>query len=156
MAILACLRGPETVSPSELAGELDLPIGTISYHVRRLERLGLLELVECRQRRGTIQHHYALAPGAAVSELVRQATAGAAGASGPPASASDSEPSRATARALLDATAIGELRAELRGLFERLRALETETVRRAGVKGRARTFAVDVTCVMDAEQGAGN
>lgn len=147
MEILAHLRTHETATPSELANDLGFQLSGLSYHVRRLEQLGLIDLVACHQRRGAIQHRYAIAPKAAASELVRQFTAGM--------SAAQDEPARATARALLDATAVGEMRAELRHLFERMRALETETVRRAGVEGHARTFAVDVSCVMDGEQPMG-
>jgi DNA-binding MarR family transcriptional regulator len=143
VGILTHLRTHETASPSDFAGELELALGAVSYHVRRLEQIGLIELVEVQQRRGALQHYYALSIEAAGSDLVRQVTTRARVRRG--------EPSQAHARALLDATAIGELRAELRHLFERLRALEAQTVRRAGMKGRARTFAVEVSCVMDGD-----
>jgi DNA-binding transcriptional ArsR family regulator len=48
-----------TASPSELAGELDAPLGVVSYHVRRLASLGLLRLVKKVPKRGTVQHYYA-------------------------------------------------------------------------------------------------
>ncbi len=147
VAILAHLRSHETATPSELARELGLQLGALSYHVRRLEQLDVIDLVECRQRRGAVEHHYAITPAVADNELVRQVTAGLHLGRG--------EPSRANTRALLDATAVGELRSDLRHLFTRMRTLETETVRRAGVKGRAPTFAVEVSCVMDGEQDAG-
>jgi DNA-binding transcriptional ArsR family regulator len=50
-------------SPKELARGLDAPLGNVAYHVHILERLGLVELVRTRQRRGALEHHYrALAP----------------------------------------------------------------------------------------------
>lgn len=55
--VLGALEG-RTASPSELAIELDVPLGVMSYHVRRLERLGLITLVDRAQRRGAIQHYY--------------------------------------------------------------------------------------------------
>jgi len=45
-------------SPKELAAELGTPVGNISYHVRELEQLGLIELVEEKQRRGAVEHFY--------------------------------------------------------------------------------------------------
>ena len=45
-------------SPKELAAELGAPVGNISYHVRELERLGMIELVEEKKRRGAIEHFY--------------------------------------------------------------------------------------------------
>jgi hypothetical protein len=65
------------------------------------------------------------------------------------------DPSHASARVLLDASAIDELRSELERLFARMRGLEAESVVRAGVKGRSHAFAVDVSCVMDAARGRG-
>ncbi len=47
-----------TASPSEIASEISAPLGNVSYHVRVLERVGLLELVRTRQRRGAIEHYY--------------------------------------------------------------------------------------------------
>ena len=43
--ILAALED-RTASPSELADELDAPLGIVSYHVRRLTALGFLKLVK--------------------------------------------------------------------------------------------------------------
>jgi DNA-binding transcriptional ArsR family regulator len=47
-----------TASPTELADELDAPLGTVSYHVRELARFGLVKLVKKTPRRGAIEHHY--------------------------------------------------------------------------------------------------
>jgi DNA-binding transcriptional ArsR family regulator len=55
--ILAALEG-RTASPSELAGELDAPLGVVSYHVRRLATLGFLKLVKREPRRGAVEHYY--------------------------------------------------------------------------------------------------
>jgi DNA-binding transcriptional ArsR family regulator len=55
--ILAALEG-RTASPSELAGELDAPLGVVSYHVRRLAALGFLKLVKSEPRRGAVEHYY--------------------------------------------------------------------------------------------------
>ena len=55
--ILALLQ-ERTATPRELAQWLDSTLGTVSYHVRALFDLGLLELVRTTQVRGAIAHHY--------------------------------------------------------------------------------------------------
>jgi DNA-binding MarR family transcriptional regulator len=55
--ILEALAG-STKSPVQLAGELDARLGSVSYHVRTLERDGLIELTRTRPVRGTIEHFY--------------------------------------------------------------------------------------------------
>lgn len=47
-----------TASPSELAAELDVPLGVLSYHIRRLTVLGFLKLVRRVPRRGAVEHYY--------------------------------------------------------------------------------------------------
>lgn len=49
-----------TASPNELATELDAPLGNVSYHVRQLERFGLIKLVKEAPRRGAVEHYYKL------------------------------------------------------------------------------------------------
>jgi DNA-binding transcriptional ArsR family regulator len=51
--LLERLREP--ASATELAGELRVPRQRLNYHLRMLERAGLLELVEERQRRGCVE-----------------------------------------------------------------------------------------------------
>jgi DNA-binding transcriptional ArsR family regulator len=41
-----------------LAAELGAPLGVVSYHVRRLEALGLVKLVRREPRRGAVEHYY--------------------------------------------------------------------------------------------------
>ena len=45
-------------SPSELSGELEEPIGNVSYHMRTLADLGMVELVRTEPRRGAVEHYY--------------------------------------------------------------------------------------------------
>jgi hypothetical protein len=45
-------------SPVVLARRLDASLGRVAHHVRVLKRLGLVELVETRQRRGATEHIY--------------------------------------------------------------------------------------------------
>ena len=56
--ILNVLRDRELASPVELSAEMGIPLGTIGYHVRRLEALGFIELARRTQRRGAVEHHY--------------------------------------------------------------------------------------------------
>jgi DNA-binding transcriptional ArsR family regulator len=45
-------------SPNQLAGWLGASLGTVAYHVRTLEQLGLIELVDETPVRGAVEHHY--------------------------------------------------------------------------------------------------
>jgi DNA-binding transcriptional ArsR family regulator len=56
--VLSILETREMASPNELADELSVSLGVMSYHVRRLHALGFLELVKRTPRRGAIEHHY--------------------------------------------------------------------------------------------------
>lgn len=47
-----------TASPKEIAGEVDETLPNVSYHVRVLENLGLIELVEEEAVRGSVAHFY--------------------------------------------------------------------------------------------------
>ena len=47
-------------SPNSLNVALGEPLGNVSYHVRQLEKAGLIELVATRQRRGALEHYYTL------------------------------------------------------------------------------------------------
>jgi DNA-binding transcriptional ArsR family regulator len=55
--ILAILED-RVASPSEIAQQLDAPLGNVSYHVRQLAELGLISLVRETPVRGTLEHHY--------------------------------------------------------------------------------------------------
>lgn len=56
--ILSILETRDMASPNEMAEELGVSLGVMSYHVRRLHALGFLELVRRTPRRGAIEHHY--------------------------------------------------------------------------------------------------
>jgi DNA-binding transcriptional ArsR family regulator len=47
-----------TASPVQLAEWLQASLGVVSYHVRTLHRLGLIDLVGETPRRGAVEHHY--------------------------------------------------------------------------------------------------
>ena len=58
MRLLAMLE-ERPQSPVKLAGTLEMDLGQVSYHVKRLHEAGLIELVETKRRRGAIEHVYA-------------------------------------------------------------------------------------------------
>jgi DNA-binding transcriptional ArsR family regulator len=47
-----------TMSPNQLAHELEERLGSVSYHVRVLAEIGYLELVRTEPRRGAVEHFY--------------------------------------------------------------------------------------------------
>jgi DNA-binding transcriptional ArsR family regulator len=65
--ILAILE-ERTASPNQLAEALDASLGVVAYHVRTLERLGLVKLVRTNQVRGAIEHHYKAQPRPTISD----------------------------------------------------------------------------------------
>jgi DNA-binding transcriptional ArsR family regulator len=83
--LLTALDG-RTASPSELAAELDVSLGVLSYHIRRLPALGFLKLVRRVPRRGAVEHYYTATARprltdeawGAMPAIVKQATVGAA------------------------------------------------------------------------------
>jgi DNA-binding transcriptional ArsR family regulator len=45
-------------SPKEIAQQIDVSLGNVSYHVRELERMGLIEIMEEENVRGAVAHFY--------------------------------------------------------------------------------------------------
>lgn len=60
--LVLCER--RTLSPKQMSDELDMPLGQLSYHVRRLADAGLLELVDTEPRRWALEHFYRAGNGA--------------------------------------------------------------------------------------------
>jgi DNA-binding transcriptional ArsR family regulator len=56
--ILHLLTYRGEASPSQLATELEVPLGTLSYHIRLLRDTGWIEQVRTVPRRGAIEHFY--------------------------------------------------------------------------------------------------
>jgi predicted ArsR family transcriptional regulator len=119
--VLAFLRRHGRVSPHELAERWGVPLGTVSYHFRRLHELGFVQVEARSSRRGAVVHHYAL--DTAADETLRSM---ARRALHPP----ESQPT--TAHAVLDATALEALRADVQRLTARMKELEAQTITRAG------------------------
>ena len=139
MRILEYLRFHDRASPVELSNAFGMPIGSVSYHVRRLHTLGYLRLVKKTPRRGAIEHHY-VAVSTADPERVLAQLAGRF---------FTTSETKLVSRTLLDAPAIAQLHVELERLFRRARELESQTVARAGLSGD-RSFPVQVICIVDA------
>lgn len=125
---LAYLQEHRTGSASEIARALNASVGVLSYHVRRLAALGLIEEIQRVHRRGAVMHVFqttAKFRDAMVEllseEIVRLAIAHP-----------DIGPS---AIALLDGPALAELASEIDRLFERIDTLRAQTVARAARSG---------------------
>jgi DNA-binding transcriptional ArsR family regulator len=56
--ILRVLNHQEAASPVELSRSLQEPIGNISYHMKCMRNLDVVELVRTKPVRGTIEHFY--------------------------------------------------------------------------------------------------
>jgi predicted ArsR family transcriptional regulator len=54
------LDGGRTLSPTDLTRELQMPIGNVNYHIKELEKFGMLEIVAEQPVRGATEHFYAL------------------------------------------------------------------------------------------------
>src|SRR4051812_15076615 len=55
---ILALLADRSASPVQLSSQLDATLGTVAYHVRTLHSLGLVELVDTRQRRGAAGDHH--------------------------------------------------------------------------------------------------
>ena len=116
--ILNVLRDRELASPVELSGELGVPLGTIGYHVRRLEQLGFIELARRTQRRGAIEHHYR------ACQVLDEDTAAGEDEAGAPRLAGRGGEAVATARAAQAAVARGGFDAVLAHAERRILMLD--------------------------------
>jgi DNA-binding transcriptional ArsR family regulator len=73
-------------SPKELAGEFEIPLANVAYHIQVLRKLKLIKLVKKTPRRGAVEHHYRADYGAhikneawdATPEVIKRSVVGAA------------------------------------------------------------------------------
>jgi DNA-binding transcriptional ArsR family regulator len=56
--VLELILTEEQLSPVKASRHLEGPLSSVSYHVRVLDELGAVELVEELPRRGSIEHFY--------------------------------------------------------------------------------------------------
>lgn len=54
---------PAVLSPKQMSDALGIPLGDVSYHVKGLVDLGVIELVRTRPVRGAVEHFYTLREG---------------------------------------------------------------------------------------------
>jgi DNA-binding transcriptional ArsR family regulator len=143
--ILAILE-QRRATPRQLSDELDHPLPHTSYHVKQLERHGLIDLVETRPVRGTVEHLYEArqrpeVPNEAweqLPEIVKQALVGSAlGALVEQAgeAASQGGFSRADAHLdrtayVLDAEGMAAVSAELVELLDRVDRIQEQSAER--------------------------
>jgi len=64
---ILALLGEGTRTPAAIARELGVRTENVSYHVRVLSDLELIELVGTTPVRGTLEHHYRARPGLAIA-----------------------------------------------------------------------------------------
>lgn len=160
------LRVLETrvASPSEIAEEIGAPLGNVSYHVRFLARVGLIELTSTKPRRGAVEHYYRAVGRVSVTDQawaqvpdvvkngVISATLDQAGrVIGAAASSGGFERSDAVVarrEMLLDEKGFAELAAELNGLLERIKEIEKGSAERLGTAPEDANGELDAGLVM--------
>ena len=139
--VLRYLQGVEMASPTVMADEFRIPLGTLNYHVKRLCALGFLDLRRRVPRRGAVENFYGLKQGAAAEETFLMMGRELLGPK------PESQAARSTV--LLDAPAIAALRPSVARLLRDMRELEAATVRRTALGGEGSSFTVDVLFVVD-------
>jgi hypothetical protein len=133
-------------SPSEIAEEIGAPLGNVSYHVRFLARVGLIELTSTKPRRGAVEHYYRAVgrvsvtdqAWAQVPEVVKNGMISATldqagrviGAAASSGGFDRSDAVVARREMQLDDQGFTDLSAELTGLLERLKEIERESADR--------------------------
>ncbi|HET9103835.1 MAG TPA: helix-turn-helix domain-containing protein [Solirubrobacteraceae bacterium] len=163
-SLLAALDG-RTASPSELAAEFDVPLGVLSYHVRRLAAFGFLRLVRRVPRRGAVEHYYTAVAAVPVSDeawagmpaavrgsMLASALTGLGETVSLAAAQGGFDVPDAqvvTRRLAVDATGRREAAAELAACARRLEAIERAAIERAAADRAAIEGATDERAAAD-------
>lgn len=151
-------------SPSEVAEEIGAPLGNVSYHVRFLARVGLIELTGTKPRRGAVEHYYRAVSRVRVTDRVWSQVpdgiksgliSGALAQLGPslvaagPAGGFDRKDALASWRKLsLDERGFKDLAAELRRARERAREIERESAERMSGDHASRAVSAGVAMLL--------
>ena len=69
------LKSKVSLSPSELSVVLLAPLSTVSYHVRKLNDLGVIRLVDTQPARGSVEHFYEAADHVGATAWARETLA---------------------------------------------------------------------------------
>jgi DNA-binding transcriptional ArsR family regulator len=133
-------------SPSEIAEEIGAPLGNVSYHVRFLARVGLIELTSTKPRRGAVEHYYRAVGRVSVTDqawaqvpdvvkngmisatLDQAGRAISAAAAGGGFDRGDAVVARR--EMVLDEQGFAQFATELNGLLERVKEIERESAER--------------------------
>lgn len=123
--VLAYLKEHKTGSASEIARTLGVRVGNLSYHVRRLAALGLIEEVQRIRRRGALTRVFQITSTFrdSMATLLNEEIAVLAAVTAPDIGSS--------VIAALDRQALGELRPDLDEIIARVRRLGAQTAARA-------------------------
>jgi DNA-binding transcriptional ArsR family regulator len=148
-------------SPSEIADEIGAPLGNVSYHVRFLARVGLIELTSTKPRRGAVEHYYrsvgrvhvtdnawSQVPDVVKNGLIGATLDQAGRAVGAAASNGGFDRQNASVvrrQLMLDERGFADLSKELRALLERAKQIEQDSADRiaAGSDGTEGTEGTD-------------
>lgn len=167
--ILALLEG-RTMTPKQLALELEVPLENASYHVRTLAKFGLIELKQRRITRGVVEHHYRTAQrprinadtwaqlppivqealnGAVLQQVLELASRSlAAGGFNRPESHLSRRP------AVLDEEGFKAASAVITEALDRISAIEAQAAKRLDAGGHAAVRTVAVGMLFEASEGA--
>jgi DNA-binding transcriptional ArsR family regulator len=140
-------------SPSEIADEIGAPLGNVSYHVRFLARVGLIELTSTKPRRGAVEHYYravgrvrvtdkawAQVPGVVKNSLISSTLDQIGRVIGAAASVGgfDRGDAHVSRRAMaLDSQGFADLASELKDLMDRAGVIERESAERMAASDHA-------------------
>jgi predicted ArsR family transcriptional regulator len=119
--ILRRLLTDGTATPADLARDLQLPLGVVSYHVKALAKTGVIRLAGRTQRRGAIVHHYQLTDRERAASIVWGMRATLL------VSDFERENSRGDATVRLDAQALVEMRSLTADFLARMGELGLQT-----------------------------
>ena len=161
---ILALLDERTASPVELAEVLEASLGTVSYHVRTLHQLGLIDLVDETRVRGAVEHHYRSRARPKVTDeawaqappIAKQAAVGSslqmideyARASAAAGGFDHSDAALIRLSMRLDEKGWRQLSRACNKLFEQAQRIEAEAAERLGTVADANHDAMDVGLVM--------
>jgi DNA-binding transcriptional ArsR family regulator len=161
---ILALLDERRASPVELAEVLEASLGTVSYHVRTLHQLGLIELVDETRVRGAVEHHYRARARPKVTNeaweeappIAKQAAVGSslqmideyARASAAAGGFDHADAALIRLSMKLDAKGWQQLAKAVNKLFEQAQKIEAESGERLKGKAQANHEAMDVGMVL--------